>query len=88
MESNDAARAMFDTLLENCIFYISPMYEFLHSQGHNRTFGDVGSMSALPPQQKENRDRRGWWVNPKPCGALTVDQADRRQGTSIDTRPL
>ena len=32
MESNDAARAMFDTLLENCIFYISRMYEFLHSQ--------------------------------------------------------
>jgi hypothetical protein len=30
MESNDAARAMFNTLLENCIFYISPMYEFLH----------------------------------------------------------
>src|SRR5262245_45551480 len=29
MESNHAARAMFDTLLENCIFYISPMYEFL-----------------------------------------------------------
>jgi hypothetical protein len=36
MESNDAARAMFDTLLENCIFYISPMYEFLHSQGLGR----------------------------------------------------
>jgi hypothetical protein len=34
MESNDAARATFDGLLENCIFYISPMYEFLHSQGH------------------------------------------------------
>jgi len=32
IESNDAALAMFDTLLENCIFYISPMYEFLHSQ--------------------------------------------------------
>src|SRR5438093_7571778 len=32
MESNDAARAMFDTFLENCNFYISPMYEFLHSQ--------------------------------------------------------
>src|SRR5262245_51604096 len=28
MESNDAARAMFDTLLENCIFYISPMLSF------------------------------------------------------------
>jgi hypothetical protein len=37
MESNDAARATFDALLENCIFYISPMYEFLHSQGAKRT---------------------------------------------------
>src|SRR5215471_18444797 len=37
MESNDAARAMFDTLLENYIFYISPMYEFLHSQGQQET---------------------------------------------------
>src|SRR5216110_1117802 len=36
MESNDAARAMFDTFLENCNFYISPMYEFLHSQGQTR----------------------------------------------------
>jgi hypothetical protein len=36
MESNDAAHAMFDTLLEIYIFYISPMYEFLHSQGHFR----------------------------------------------------
>jgi hypothetical protein len=36
MESNRAAGAMFDTLRENCIFYISPMYEFSHSQGHKR----------------------------------------------------
>jgi hypothetical protein len=48
MESNRAARAMCDTLLENCIFHISPMYEFLHSQGQTRPFGDVGSMSGLP----------------------------------------
>src|SRR5262249_61602356 len=38
MESNDAVRAMFDTLLENYIFYISPMYEFLHSQRAKRTW--------------------------------------------------
>ncbi len=29
-------------------FYISQMYEFLHSQGQTRSFGDVGSMSGLP----------------------------------------
>jgi hypothetical protein len=41
MESNDAARAMFGTLFENYIFYILPMYEFLHSQGQTRPFGHV-----------------------------------------------
>jgi hypothetical protein len=35
-------------LLENCIFYISPMYEFSHRLGQTRSFGDVSSMSALP----------------------------------------
>src|SRR5260370_20148157 len=33
MESNRAARTMFDTLLENCIFYISQLYEFSHRLG-------------------------------------------------------
>ena len=48
MKSNDAARAMFGTLFENYIFYILPMYEFLHSQGQNRTKRHLGAMSALP----------------------------------------
>src|SRR6266516_4508775 len=34
-ESNHTAHARFDALLENCVFYISRMYEFLHSQGQN-----------------------------------------------------
>ena len=46
MESNDAARAIFDTLLENCIFYISPMYEFLHSQGQTRR---IDTLAMCPP---------------------------------------
>ena len=33
-ESNHAASMRPDAVLENCIFYISPMYEFSHSQGH------------------------------------------------------
>src|SRR5215813_760573 len=37
VESNRAARAKFDTLMKNCIFYISPMYEFLHTQGQYET---------------------------------------------------
>src|SRR5262245_35587668 len=36
MESNRAACTMLDTLSENCIFYISPMYEFSHRLGHSR----------------------------------------------------
>jgi hypothetical protein len=50
MESNHAARPMFGTLLENCIFYILPMYEFLHSQGQQRTYGHPQAVSALPPK--------------------------------------
>src|SRR5215470_15724093 len=30
-------RARFDTLLENCIFYTSQLYEFSHRLGHKRT---------------------------------------------------
>src|SRR5207245_1439025 len=36
VESNLAARTMFDTLSENCIFYISQLYEFSHRLGHSR----------------------------------------------------
>ena len=43
MESNRAARTMFGTLPENCIFYISPMYEFSHGLGQKRPYGHVGS---------------------------------------------
>jgi hypothetical protein len=36
MKLNHPAQIRRDTVLENCIFYISLMYEFLHSQGHDR----------------------------------------------------
>src|SRR5205807_5855045 len=52
IESNRAARAMCGTLLENYIFYISPMYEFLHSQGQTRPNWPrrhIHFMSAVPP---------------------------------------
>ena len=32
----------------NCIFYISLMYEFLHSQGHKRTYASQQAVFALP----------------------------------------
>jgi hypothetical protein len=34
--------------LENCIFYISRMYEFSHSQGQTRPSGAIGGTSLLP----------------------------------------
>src|SRR5262249_52131715 len=48
-ESNRAVLIQFDGALENCIFYISPMYEFSHSHGHSRRFVNVANTSALPP---------------------------------------
>jgi hypothetical protein len=38
MGSNYTARVRLDALLENCFFYISRMYEFLHSLGHERQY--------------------------------------------------
>jgi hypothetical protein len=48
-ESNHTAHARFDALLENCVFYISRMYEFLHSQGHEQPKGDVRVESVRLP---------------------------------------
>jgi hypothetical protein len=41
---------MFDTSLENCIFYISQLYEFSHRLGQTRPSGDVRCTTALPPK--------------------------------------
>ena len=49
VESKNSACRPFDHELENGIFYISRMYEFLHSQGHKRTScpGQNLTLSAL-----------------------------------------
>ena len=47
MESNRAPRTMFDTLLENCIFYISQLYEFSHRLGTKQTCRGELAMSAF-----------------------------------------
>jgi hypothetical protein len=36
MRTDAAADIRLDAVLENCIFYISTMYEFSHSLGHLR----------------------------------------------------
>src|SRR5215472_2645869 len=56
MESNHTARMRLDALLENCFFYISPIYEFLHSQGHFQTSRRTPSMVRFTPESC--RDRR------------------------------
>ena len=56
MSSDDAADIRLDAVLGNCIFYISPMYEFLHSLDPNvsdncrgRSPGSYNSVSAPDP---------------------------------------
>src|SRR5438552_8070050 len=56
MESNRAACTMFDTLLANCIFYISQLYEFSHRLDQRR-YGYVRRMVA--GCKKETTPRRG-----------------------------
>ena len=57
----------FDALMENCFFYISRMYEFLHRLGQNRHCGDFRCMTALPPKAK---------VRPRSCYVARVPMAD------------
>src|SRR5262249_15290010 len=44
--------------LKNCFFYISRMYEFLHSQGHERTRATSARDGALPPKADIERHDR------------------------------
>jgi hypothetical protein len=39
LRTDNAADIRLDAMSENCVFYISPMYEFSHSLGQNRTLG-------------------------------------------------
>src|SRR5439155_2780505 len=48
MESNRAARTMFGTFLENCIFYISQLYEFSHRLGHGLRTTPAGFARRSP----------------------------------------
>jgi hypothetical protein len=47
MESKRAPRTVFDTLLENCIFYISQLYEFSHRLGQEQTSPAIGSRARI-----------------------------------------
>jgi hypothetical protein len=47
-ESNRAACAMLGTLLENCIFYISQLYEFSHKLGQKRQMRSRPALDLFP----------------------------------------
>jgi hypothetical protein len=66
MESNRAPRTMFDTLLENCIFYISQLYEFLHRLGHSRPVRSKPHHGACPLRPER------WGNRPAACGELNI----------------
>src|SRR6266487_5826298 len=51
-ESNHTAHARFDALLENCVFYISRMYEFLHSQSQNEKVSQRAFLDRCTPQSR------------------------------------
>src|SRR5215813_9797429 len=55
-ESNRAVLIQFDGALENCVFYILPVYEFSHSQGHSRRFGGLCRTSAVPLNSDQRAD--------------------------------
>src|SRR5262245_161354 len=58
-ESNHTAHARFDALLENCVFYILRMYEFLYRVGQKRPWCHVGSNVWFARKETSIDGRRG-----------------------------
>jgi hypothetical protein len=56
MSGQGLAHARFDALLENCVFYILRMYEFLHRVGHKRRISPFRNRSALLPNSGRGAD--------------------------------
>jgi hypothetical protein len=54
--------------MENCFFYISRMYEFLHRLGQTRSFDDVCLMSDLPPKADSSRTSRHFTADRRSLG--------------------
>ena len=71
MTTDNAADIRLDAMLENCIFYISPMYEFSHSLAHNPT-ASLAVACQLPPAADIG------YGQPSARGALHALQPNRR----------
>ena len=65
IRTDAAADIPLGAALENCIFYICPMYEFLHSLGHSRRFCPIWATSVLPPNSNRLEDVAGGPVGAK-----------------------
>ena len=52
MRTDNAADIRLNAMLENCIFYISPMYEFSHSLDPKRTFRARAGYTGVRRQQR------------------------------------
>src|SRR5262249_35879704 len=50
-----------DAFLENCFFYSSRLYEFLHSQGHFRRIGALPPLTGCPlyPRKRTSSEAMG-----------------------------
>ena len=74
MESNRTGHVEIDALLENCIFYISPMYEFSHSLGRR----EDASRSSLPDTSGITRAKRRAGAQPR------EEEAPARRAVAAD----
>src|SRR6266404_1006479 len=74
---DDSADMRLDAVLENYIFYIFPMYEFLHSLGHKRKYSARANGVHFTPTSEHSAapsDRcsaAGLWVH---AALISVEQ--------------
>ena len=69
-----------DTPWENSIFHISPMYEFLHSQGHERRTRQPGRPASCP---QGLRKRRIFVQCGEPTVSATTGREQMQQGVRM-----
>ena len=80
--------AKFDALLENCVFYILRMYEFLHRVGHNRKGSQRAYSVRITPKSRHRRCALALPI----CADFVAEVADERGklrlGAELPLAPL